>query len=220
MSGTQFVVKAVVFDLDGTLVDTMSYAPAVYADTVRALGGPDINAEDVAAVWHIGPTPVLLQHLLGRPVTSTDLDCYFTRFDTAFAHVRAFPGIPEMLAALAAARMPLGVFTTATARAAASIIAAAGLTGRFPIVVGGDETPRPKPAPDGLQIACARLGCLPERAAYVGDSPIDLDCAAAAGALGVLAAWGYTSLDVRFDRPSAEVVVHLPDDLVRLVGRR
>jgi len=63
---------AVVFDRDGTLVDTMTIAPTVYVDTIRALGGPELSPDTVVANWHIGATPVVLAHLLGRPVTAAD----------------------------------------------------------------------------------------------------------------------------------------------------
>jgi len=57
---------AVVFDLDGTLVDTMTIAPTVYVGTIRALGGPELSPDTVAATWHVGATPAVLAHFLGR----------------------------------------------------------------------------------------------------------------------------------------------------------
>ena len=81
---------AVVFDLDGTLVDTMTSAPQAYADTIRSLGGPDVSPSDVVAVWHIGPTPVVLEHFLGRPVSLPDTERFHRHFADVVASVEPF----------------------------------------------------------------------------------------------------------------------------------
>lgn len=178
------------FDLDGTLLDTMASAPQAYADTIRARGGPAVSAADVVAAWHIGPTPIVLAHFLGRPASTGDIECFFQRFRAAVAAVRPFPGVVEMITTLAAAGRRLGIVTSATRRAAVLTLAATGLDRSFPIVVCGDEVGRPKPDPEGLRLACRRLGVRPADTAYVGDADVDLQCAVAAGALAVLAAWG------------------------------
>ena len=122
---------AVVFDLDGTLVDTMTSAPQAYADTIRSLGGPDVSPSEVVAVWHIGPTPVVLEHFLGRPVSPRDTERFHHHFADVVAGVEPFPGVVEMLDALSVGGHRLGVLTTATRRAATSMLTAAGLAGYF-----------------------------------------------------------------------------------------
>jgi phosphoglycolate phosphatase-like HAD superfamily hydrolase len=207
-------VDAVVFDLDGTLIDTMEIAPTVYSEVVRALGGPDFTAEEVVAAWHIGPTEMLLQHLLGRLVTRREVARYYAALEAACSGIRAFPGVDSMLDVLAAANISVGIFTTATARAAAMMTAAAGFADEVAVIVGGDEIRRPKPAPDGLEVACARLGCPTARASYVGDTGLDLECAAAACVFGIHATWG-----LRPGEPAlAGRVARTPDDVLRLVG--
>ncbi len=186
-------LKAVVFDLDGTLVDTMQVAPQVYVEVVHELGGPEISVADVVEVWHIGPTKTLLEHFLGRPVTAEELEVYFDRIELAFANLTAFDGISELINELRRLRVAIGVFTTATRRSASLMLTAAGLDQRLSVLVCGDEVARPKPAPDGLRLACKQLGCTPTQAAYVGDAATDMQCAAAAGALGILAIWGTDS---------------------------
>jgi phosphoglycolate phosphatase-like HAD superfamily hydrolase len=108
---------AVVFDLDGTLVDTMTSAPQAYADTIRSLGGPDVSPSEVLAVWHIGPTPVVLEHFLGRPISPCDTERFYRFFDAVVANVEPFAGVVDMLDALSRSGHRLGVFTTATHRA-------------------------------------------------------------------------------------------------------
>jgi HAD superfamily hydrolase (TIGR01509 family) len=179
-----------VFDLDGTLLDTMTSAPQAYADTIRALGGPAVSAANVVAAWHVGPTPIVLAHFLGRPASPEDIECFFRRFRPAVAAVRPFPGVVEMITTLAAAGHRLGIVTSATRRASALTLAATGLDRHFPIVVCGDDVRRPKPDPEGLWLACRRLEARPADAVYLGDADVDLQCAAAAGAMAILATWG------------------------------
>jgi HAD superfamily hydrolase (TIGR01549 family) len=184
------VMAAVLFDLDGTLVDTMTIAPTVYADTIRALGGPDVSPATVAATWHIGATPVVLAHFLRRPIRAEDVACYHRHFATVVSQVRPFPGVPELAAVLDRAGCPLGIVTSATRRTTTPVLAATGLERLFPVVVCGDDVVAPKPAPEGLLLACERLGVDAAGAAYVGDAEVDLRCAEAAGALPIHARWG------------------------------
>jgi len=204
---------AVVFDLDGTLVDTMTSAPQAYADTIRSLGGPEVSPSEIVAVWHIGPTQVVLEHLLGRQISPHDTERFHRFFDAVVATVEPFPGVIEMLDALSRSGYRLGVLTTATRRAATSMLTAAGLAGYFPVVVGGDDVSRPKPAPDGLELSCRQLGTGVSVAVYVGDAAVDLQCADAANASGIHAAWGSPNGTA----PTAERIAQRPHDVVELV---
>lgn len=186
-------IQAVVFDLDGTLADTMALAPRAYADTILCLGGPDVSPWEVVANWNIGPTPAVLQHFLARAVTERDIECFYHHFQAVIAEVRPFPGITAMLRCLQRHGRRLGIFTQATRRAATATLAASGLD-RFRLtLVGGEEADQPKPAPAGLRLACQRLNVDPANAAYVGDAGVDLQCAAAAGSLAIHARWATTA---------------------------
>ena len=204
---------AVVFDLDGTLVDTMTSAPQAYVDTIRSLGGPDVSPSEVVAVWHIGPTPEVLEHFLGRPVSPDDTERFHRHFAAVVATVQPYPGVVGMLDALDRGGYRLGVFTTATRQAATTMLTASGLAGHLPVVVGGDDVSRPKPAPDGLELSCLRLGTAMTEAVYVGDAAVDLQCADVANASGIHAAWS----SVNGAAPTPELIARRPHDVVELV---
>jgi HAD superfamily hydrolase (TIGR01549 family) len=187
------LIEAVIFDLDGTLADSMALVPQAYADTIRDLGGPEVSTGEVVATWNMGSTPVVLGHFLRREVTSRDIDRFYAHFKSVMAAVRPFPGIAAMLGALRGDGYRLGVFTHATRRAATAALTGAGLGGFRLTLVGGDEITEPKPAPEGLLLACQRIHVTPAAVAYVGDAETDLQCALAAGALGVHARWGASS---------------------------
>jgi HAD superfamily hydrolase (TIGR01509 family) len=87
--------------------------------------------------------------------------------------------------------LQLAVFTGATRRAAELQLAHAGIARHIRVLVGSDEIATVKPAPDGIHLACRRLGIQPSRAAYVGDALNDLRCARAAGSVPVAAGSGH-----------------------------
>jgi HAD superfamily hydrolase (TIGR01549 family) len=202
-----------VFDLDGTLLDTMVSVPAGYAATIGALGGPDVSPEQVVAAWHLGPTAVVLAHFVGRPITAEDIECFYRCLQEATDAARPYPGVERLLDALGTDGYQLAVFTSATRRAATAMLAAAGLDGYLPVIVGGDEVPATKPAPDGLLRACSLLGVSAADVVYVGDAATDLECAAAAGALGIHAAWGDHTAPVNGHPRTARE----PGDVMRLL---
>jgi len=207
-------MRAVVFDMDGTLLDSVPTVSRAYADAIRSLGGPTVTPEEVVAGWHVGHTDLVLAHFLGRACGPAEVERFHAHLDPAIAEVRPFPGIPALLDDLTDAGMRLGLFTAATRRVATSLLAATGIDTRFEVIVAGDEVDRPKPAPDGLLLAQQRLGVPAEATAYVGDAHVDLGCADAAGSQGVHAQWGA--------RPDVRVGTHLvaarPHDLVPLLA--
>jgi HAD superfamily hydrolase (TIGR01509 family) len=213
-------VDAVIFDLDGTLVESHDAVPAAYISCVRAATGREFTPEDVIALYPVGPPPILLGRLLGRPATADDVAAYHDCLRAQTATARRYPVIPETLAALAA-RVPLGVFTGAATLGAEIILAETGLRDRFTVVMGSDEVARVKPAPDGILEVCRRLGVSPERAAYVGDSPLDTEAARAAGAVAVAAAWGHLHVaPAAGDGAPLDLVAGTPSDLLSLVATR
>ena len=205
-------LEAIVFDMDGTLVESQAVIPAAYIATVSSLGGRRYSPAEVVEAYSIGPPPALLTHLLGRPATQDDLERYYLRLADGADGICVYPGIEEALAALVGV-VPLAVFTGASLRACRLLMEQTGLAGYFDTLVGADEVPHPKPAPDGILLACERLGARPEASAYVGDAPIDLLAARRAGTLAVAAGWGHQFAS---DEP-ADLVLAEPGDLVALI---
>jgi pyrophosphatase PpaX len=106
------------------------------------------------------------------------------------AMVRAFPGVPELLDALAARGVRMAVVTSKLEPSARRSLDFLGLTRHFELVVGLEATVRHKPDPAPVLHAIGRLGARPEEAAFVGDSPHDVVAGNAAGVATVAALWG------------------------------
>ena len=213
MRGSDGSLLAVVWDMDGTLIDSTEAVTGAYIATVAALGGPPTTAEAVVAAYPLGPPAILLAHLLGRATTEADVAAYMTRLRAGAPAAPPYPGIRETLERLQG-RVGLGVFTGANHESAMILLEATGLASNFGVVVGGDQVERVKPAPDGVLAACGALGVAPARAAYVGDSPSDLRAARASGARAFAAGWGHL---YRQDEPADRVLAR-PEELLSLVG--
>src|SRR6266545_16167 len=204
---------AIVWDMDGTLIDSATVVPDAYIRAITRLGGPTLTREAVIAAYGLGPPAIMLAHLLGRATTDADVQEYLACLRAEAAAARPYPGIEATLEGLRG-RVEMGVFTGANHAGALILLESAGLTGHFTVVVGGDEVEHQKPAPDGVLRACRSLGVAPASAAYVGDSASDLEAARSSGARAFTAGWGHLYGP---DSP-ADLVLHRPAELLELLG--
>ena len=211
--GPSDLVLAVVFDMDGTLFDSTECVTTAYRRAVVAAGGPEYTTADIVAAYPLGPPAVILRHLLGRPATTSEETAYLALLREHQDLILVYDGIRDVLDELVSASVRMAVFTGASTAAARQLLAATRLLKCFSVVVGGDDVARPKPEPDGILLACDRLGVEPHRTAYVGDSPLDVDAARRSGALAIGAAWGHL-----FDPDEpCDLVANLPQDLLSVV---
>ncbi len=205
-------VRAVVFDLDGTLLDSLPVVLECYGRTVVAFGGPNLSPGEILEAFAIGPAARMLEALIGRPIGAAAVASYESRLEAEIGRILVYEHVADALASLST-RLPLGVFTAADTEAAELLLAATGLRTSLGPVLGADSVARPKPAPDGLIAVAERLGLSPTDVAYVGDGPADIEVARGCGALAVAASWGYL---YRGDH-DADVILQSPEQLASLV---
>lgn len=186
---------AVLFDLDGTLVDS---APDIAAAVNRLLAELGLPAVDEATIrgWIGDGARALLAAALRHSGSAREADEVMDRFmvhygDCLLLHARPYPGVADTLAALSARGVAMGVCTNKPERFVAPLLEAMGIAGAFSGIVGGDTLPERKPHPLPLRHLAGRLGAPVERCLMVGDSQTDFLAARAAGMPVVLVGYGY-----------------------------
>jgi phosphoglycolate phosphatase len=204
-------IAAVVFDMDGTLLDSLAVQLESYRLAILESGGRARSHEEILDSFTVGPAAIMLEALIERPVGEEAVTRYEAHLRERAINVQPYAGVATALRKLST-RFRLGVFTAANTSAAETLLEVAGLLPFFDVVVGADRAGRTKPSPDGLLLACEALDTRPTDTAYVGDGPSDMVVARACGALGVAAGWGH---QFTADR-EADVMVATPDELVRL----
>jgi 2-phosphoglycolate phosphatase len=184
-------IDAVIFDLDGTLADTFPLIVAAWNVAMLAPTGRTFSADEVISRFGIPDEAMVQRELAQAPAVEVEAawKSYIAHYENAHATVRPFPGIAHMLQALQDHGTPLGVMT-GKGRATASIsIGKLGWKKFFDSIVTGDDVLNQKPAPDGLLLAANELDVAPQRCAFVGDSPADINAGKAAGMFTIVAGW-------------------------------
>jgi pyrophosphatase PpaX len=203
----------VLFDLDGTLIDS---GPIILASmrhaSVTVLGRePD---EELVRAAIGGPGLVAQMRDLDPDRVDELVDAYRAHNEPLHAGLEAFPGVLELLPVLRGEGRTLGIVTAKRLRTVDLAL------DRFPVlretmdvVIGAEDTERHKPEPDPLLEAVRRLDVEPSDAAYVGDSPFDIRSAKAAGAFSVAVGWGGIHPDERLLREEPDALVHTAEEL-------
>jgi pyrophosphatase PpaX len=216
----------ILFDLDGTLVDTTELILQSFAHAFDVHFPGRLPTRDALVATFGRSLPATLREMAdaegaadAEATGTAMLETYraFQRLhhDTL---IQPFPGVSEMLAALAARGHRLGLVTSKMEGFARRGLRLFGLEGRFEIGIFHDDTPRHKPLPDPLLLAAARAGVPPPDVTYVGDSTHDIVAGRAAGMRTVGVLWGpFPRAVLESERP--DHLVATPDDLAALVNR-
>lgn len=203
--------RAVVFDQDGTLINT--FIPALHAYSVAC--GREITLAELEPVAHLGAARNLVSALLGHEASDAEDVIFHDALAVAVAAIDPYPGIVDLLTALRAAGIGTAVATNSDASSAGVVLGAHGLDSLFDTVVTVDLVSGPKPNPESILLAAERLGVPPVEIVFVGDSPADMVAARAAGTLAVAAGWGHQTPGIPAE--DIDVLAQSPADVARLV---
>jgi N-acetyl-D-muramate 6-phosphate phosphatase len=215
-------IRAVLFDLDGTLADT---APDLIAALYRLCqedGQPAPAYEDLRPHVSKGSRGLITAGL-GIAPGDPEFEPLTQRFLSHYAAAICvdtvlFPGMTELLAALETAGIAWGVVTNKPHRFTLPVMAGLGLAQRAACIVSGDTCAHPKPHPAPVLHACALAGVAPDQALYVGDDLRDIQAGQAAGMPSVAAAYGYLGDGLPIAEWQADHVIESPLDLLHLLN--
>ncbi len=185
--------SAVLFDLDGTLADTVELILMSFRHTLRTHRGS--TPPDAAFLEGIGtPLPVQLATFAESDEEHRAMLATYVEFQRSIhdAMVRPFPGVPSMLDDFRRRGYPLGIVTSKGRNIAERTLSVCGLSDAFDCVICGDEVERGKPDPEPVIRAVGALGVadLRSRVLFVGDSPHDVTAGRGAGVKTAAVAWG------------------------------
>lgn len=181
-------LEVVLFDLDGTLVDTIEMIRTSMRHATATVLGQALP--DAVLMKNVGVPLARQMREFSEEHADELLRVY--REHNAEIHdtlIAEYPGVEEALAALSA-RYRLGIVTSKATPLAWRAVDHFGLRDYFELLVGSDDVDKHKPDPYPLIYALGQMGVAPQRCAYVGDSPHDMNAALAAGVIAVAALWG------------------------------
>ena len=216
MADTLRDYSAVVFDFDGTLADSYA-AIASSVNHVRAQRGlPAMSIDEVKS--HVGRgADYLLIHTIPGGNLADDMACYRTHHPTVMTTLTQFlPGAADLLKALHRRRKKIGLCSNKPRLFSQELLAYLEVSALFDVVLGPEDVPLPKPAPDMLQLAIKRLALPKEQVLYVGDMLVDIQTARSAGVRVWAVATGSEERSVLVDAKPDRLLTGLPEMLAEL----
>ncbi|MFT3719851.1 HAD-IA family hydrolase [Pseudorhodoferax sp.] len=215
-------IRAVLFDLDGTLVDSAPDLGAA-ADQLRidrgmpALG--PASYRPMAGAGARGMLGVAFGIAPDHPDFPTLREEFFCNYERRLTRsTQPFDGVSEVVAVLCRHGLPWGVVTNKATRFSAPLTRAMPLFASASVVVSGDTTPHAKPHPAPLLEAARVLGVAPGDCLYVGDDERDIQAGRAAGMGTVAASYGYLGRAIEVRQWGSDAVIATPIELLALLG--
>ncbi len=182
------------FDFDGTVVDTVELIRESHRHATREVLGVDFD--DARLVSNVG-IPLMDQMVAFSPRHAQELLQVYREWNHRHTAelIREYPGMSALLAELREAGRPLGIVTSKARHVADLAFAVLPVRDYFDVIVTTEDTDRHKPAPDPVLYALSKLNARPEDAVMVGDAPFDLEAGAAAGCATIGVTWGFFDAD-------------------------
>lgn len=210
--------RTVLFDLDGTLLDSEPDFTHILNAMLQATGR-QVSATEMRLVVSSG-AGAMIAFACGidskHPHYSSAVANFLDRYEALLPQTRAtlFSGIDEMLASLRSGGYDWGIMTNKSSRFATPLLRSFPELADALTVICADQVSKGKPDPEGLIRACGECGIDPGQAVYVGDHPRDIEAARNAGMPGIAVSWGYLPSSPPITDWHADCIVTHPSQLI------
>lgn len=216
-------VRAVLFDLDGTLVDSAPDLAAAVNQMRLERGLPAIPPKEYRPFTGAGARG-MLAHAFGiapeHPEFPVLREEFFSKYEEHLTQpTQMFHGVAQLLEKLLQAPLPWGIVTNKITRFTAPLVRNLQALTTASVVISGDTTPHAKPHPAPLLEAAARLKVTPQECIYVGDDIRDIQAAKAAGMGAIAASYGYLGKEQNPHHWGADAVINFPLELLQLLHK-
>src|SRR5207253_6926638 len=202
--------SVVLFDLDGTVIDSGAIILASMRHAAKEVLGAEIPDEELMAAVG-GPGLEAQMHALSPDKVDQLVDVYRAHNEPLHDELVCCAGMDDVLVRLKDEGRRLGVVTAKRVQTVELAFARIPIAHLFETVVGGDETARHKPDPEPLLLALDRMEARPDEAAYVGDAPFDVQAAKAAGIYSVAVTWGGIHDRAKLEREKPDAIGDTPE---------
>ncbi len=212
-------VRALIFDLDGTLIDSERDLVDATNAMLRELGRPEKPPATISSYIGHGAAK-LCASALGADATAQQqaeaLQIFLRHYEAhKLVYTRAYPGVAEALEGFSQANIPMAVLTNKPTQISIQILEGLGIARYFSVVYGGDSFAAKKPDPAGVHKILEQFKVSPSNTLFIGDSEVDVQTARNAGTIAVTVNHGFGQHD-RAAHP-ADLYVDQLSELVRLV---
>lgn len=212
-------IRAVAFDLDGTLADSAPGICSTFATVLGEAGHPLPPAAEIAAMIGLPLGAIMAKYAPGA--STDDLELLAARYRSIYSSTVVpatllFPRAWSLVRACRAAGLELAIVTGKTTDVAEAVLRRCRIRGLFTTVIGTDRASRPKPFPDLMELALSELGVTGEQTLLVGDGTHDIEMGRGAGARTCGVAWGVHEVDL-LHAAGADHIVHSMIELRDLI---
>ncbi|MGC1854706.1 MAG: HAD-IA family hydrolase [Candidatus Aquirickettsiella sp.] len=216
-------INGVLFDLDGTLLDTAADLAAALNHVLISQQAKPLSVNDVRPAISSGVAGLLnlgLQINIKDPIFPSlrkqFLDYYAQHI---CVHTHLFPGVETLINYLQEKKWPWGIVTNKSALLTEQLIKKFPLLNKAKCIIAGDTLKYSKPHPQPLLHACKCITCLPEQCVYVGDAKRDIEAANAAGMYSLIALYGYINSKDDINKWAATDKISSPLDIIKYLGQ-
>ena len=207
-------IKAILFDLDGTLIDSAEDIGLALRKTLREIGLEEYYPKDIKP-YIGGGVRALLERVLGDKFKEEYVEIFRKYYlENPVVYTKVYEGIPELLTKLKGEGIKLAVVSNKLEELSREILRRLEIINYFEFIAGGDTFSEKKPSPLPVIKTLECLGVEPQKALIVGDTEADILSGKGAGTLTALANWGY----VKLNSEKPDFILRNPKDLLKILN--